>query len=109
MITDLKKLKSLDSMLYEYKYDNVDETLIISKYFILDYIEGDYIYYMMSEKNLRKVKLLILSRSKISETLKKIMKESVYLSVQEVLENKLSRELAKEIDIDIIRNLMKKR
>lgn len=108
MITDLQKLKYLDSMFYEYKYRNVDETLIIGQYFILDYIEGDYAYYMMNDKILRKIKLLILSKSKISEILKHIMRESVYCSAEDVLTNKLSRELSKEIDIDIIKSLIKK-
>ncbi len=96
-------------MFYEYKYDNVDETLIISKYFNVDYIEGDYIYYVLTDKMLRKVKLLILSKSEISETLKKIMKESVYTSVEDVLSRKLSRELAQEINREIIIKLMKMR
>jgi len=106
MISDLIKLKSLDSMFYEYRYDNVDETLIIEKYFIVDYIEGDYIYYIMTEKTLRKIKLLVISQSDISEILRKIIKESVYSSVSEALERRLSRELASQIDREILKTLM---
>jgi hypothetical protein len=67
----IQDLKSLDSMFYEYKYNDVDETLIISKYFDMDYIEGDYIYFTINDKMLRKIKLLIISKHKESEVLKK--------------------------------------
>ena len=107
MITDLKNLKSLYRMFYEYKYSTVDETLVISKYFTLDYIEGDYIYYNMTNKTLRKIKLLILSKSEISEVLKKIIKESIYCSVEDVMTRKISRELSREIDREILKKLMR--
>ena len=93
-------------MFYKYKYDDVDETLIISKYFFIDYIEGDYVYYNMTDKMLRKVKLLIIEQTKLSEKLYKIVKNSIYTTPMDVMERKFSRELADSIDREIIKSLM---
>jgi hypothetical protein len=103
----IQDLNKFNNMFYEYKYDDVDETLIIGKYFDLDYIEDDYAYFNITDKMMRKAKLLTLFDSELSKSLIKILSNSVYCSLTDVLERKLSRELAKEINLNIINDLLK--
>jgi hypothetical protein len=103
----IQDLNKFNNMFYEYKYDDVDETLIIGKYFDLDYIEDDYAYFNITDKMMRKAKLLTLFDSELSKSLIKILSNSVYCSLTDVLEKKLSRELAKEINLNIINDLLK--
>ncbi len=63
----IQDLNKFNNMFYEYKYDDVDETLIIGKYFDLDYIEDDYAYFNITDKMMRKAKLLTLFDSELSE------------------------------------------
>lgn len=103
----IQDLNKFNNMFYEYKYDDVNETLIIGKYFDLDYIEDDYAYFNITDKMMRKAKLLTLFDSELSKSLIKILSNSVYCSLTDVLEKKLSRELAKEINLNIINDLLK--
>ena len=66
--------------IYEYKYNSIDETILITKYFDLDSVEGDYIFYRSNKKILRKIKLLILKGDEVSEILKNIIKNSEIIS-----------------------------
>lgn len=98
---------------YEYKHENEYEKLIIEKYFKLEYIENDCVYYTMTIKMLRKAKLLILNKDEIADIIKKIISNSKIIysyfgidSVQQ-LENTLVEELSKSINKDIINKMCK--
>jgi len=93
--------------IYEYKYNSIDETILITKYFDLDSVEGDYIFYRSNKKILRKIKLLILKGDEVSEILKNIIKNSEIISASDMTERKLSNEMAKSIDKKIIEELMR--
>lgn len=92
--------------IYEYKYDDINEIKIVSRYFDFDYFMNGYIYYHTNKITMRKIKLLIIEGNEISETLRKIIKNSKIIDASDMLENKLSNELAASIDKKILMKLI---
>ncbi len=90
---------------YGYKFNDDSEKEIIERYFNIVYIGRDKnIYY--SYKSLRHIKLLILKKDELSKILEKIIKGSFTADPQDVLSWKLSEEIAKEIDREIIKSII---
>ena len=69
---------------YKYKFENQNEINLIENYFSKD-IEGEYAYYHMNKKQLRKIKLLIIKRDEFSEILEKVIKNSVEVTTEDML------------------------
>ena len=63
--------------IYEYYLENNSEIAIIKKYFIFDSIENNVIYFFMSKKITRKIKLLIINNDSLSNILSKIIGKSI--------------------------------
>lgn len=109
MIDDIKSFHSFydDRMIFEYKYNSEKEKQLIEELFNIYHIEKDSIYYDIGGKQKqRKIKLLILKKDEISELIDKILKNSKTISAENVMEMKLSAEIAKEIDKEILKNLI---
>lgn len=102
MIDDLN---NFDKM-YKYKFENETERIFIEKYFNnVEIMDNDAYYSSMSQRDLRKFKLLILNNNESSLLFKKIFRNSEITIIQDMFERKLSRELSNEIDIEIIKSL----
>lgn len=93
--------------IFEYKFKNKEEQKIVEKYFDVEYVEKDKIYYSINNKIIRKLKLFKISGNEIYEILQKIRDNSTVANASDILSWKLSEELAKEIDKEILRKLMK--
>jgi len=101
MVDDLNNFNKM----YEYIIKNQTEKVLIEKYFnVVEVLIDDNmnIYYLLSKKELRKIKLLTLNDDELSLLLKKIFKKSEIADAQQMMERNLSRELAKEIDNSIL-------
>ena len=91
---------------YQYKFENTKEKEIIEKYFNVEFLDVDTIYYsLLTRQERRKIKLLILEKNEISDIIEKILKSSVVISSSDIMERKLSHELAREIDKEILNKL----
>lgn len=91
-----------------YKYENKKERLILENYNIAsEYSDETELVYKLDNRQLRKIKLEILSNSVNSELLKKILEKSVNISYEDILVKDLSKELSKEIDKQVLNDLMK--
>jgi len=101
MLDDLRYFGST----FEYKYENKTDREIVEKHFNSDFTSGDCIYYTLTRKMLRKVKLLVLANDKLAEKLQYIINNSKPADVANLLERKLSEDIAKEIDNRIISDL----
>lgn len=109
MVDDIKSFHSFydDRMMFEYKFNSEKEKQLIEKYFDILHIEKDAIYYSIDGKQLqRKIKLLVLKKDEISQLIEKILKNSKTISAESVMEMKLSAEIAKEIDKEILKGLI---
>ena len=91
---------------YLYKFENQKEKEIIEKYFNVELLDVDTIYYsLLTRQERRKIKLLILEKNEISDIIEKILKNSVVISSSDIMERKISHELAREIDKEILNKL----
>lgn len=93
---------------FEYNFENLLEKLIVEKYFKVEYLDStrSIIYYsIVSTKELRKIKLLLLKQDEISITIQKILNYSKETNVSNLMEWKLSAEIAEDIDREILKSL----
>jgi hypothetical protein len=94
------------SDILEYKYENKKDIKLIEKYFKSDFTSSDSIYYTITIKMLRNVKLLMLAEYKLAERLKYIINNSKPADIVSLIEEKLSEEISREIDKEILRKIM---
>jgi len=96
---------------FRYKLENQSEKLILEKYFKIKFTKEEYVYYhILKKQEIRRLKLLILKEDELSEILKKILDNSELVddtSIQD-MESALIEELSKEINKNIIKNLINK-
>jgi hypothetical protein len=93
---------------FEYKFENLFEKSIVEKYFNIEYlnITRSTIYYsILSIKELRKIKLLLLNQDEISGIIQKILDYSTKANISDLMEWKLSAEIAEGIDREILKSL----
>ena len=90
---------------HQYDFDNEYEKLIIERYFNVEYVRTSTICYSMNNKILRRLKLLKLNFDEVSKIIQKIVKNSTPANAQEILEWRLSEELARSIDREILKSL----
>lgn len=102
MAEDLKYLGKY----FEYSFENDVEKEFIKNNFKIEIIDNNIIYYSLNSKILRKLKLLKLNNDKVQFLIDKILKNSIQSNATNILERLLSMEIAKEIDTQIIKNLM---
>lgn len=94
--------------LYEYKAKSKSEIRFIERHFYVYYKDDSYrIFYSTTDKIIRKLKILSIDNVKLYENLKRIIDKSITPDIQEMLSNHVSLEIAKEIDRNIISDLMK--
>ena len=101
-------IQDLSYTSYEYKFENESEKLIIEKYFNVKEIKEGSIIYYLTNKDLRKIKLLGLKYSELSEIFKKIIKNSKAkfgygIDCVQELEKTLVDELCASIDKNILK------
>lgn len=94
-------------MIYKYEFKNLNEKEIIEKYFNIFYSDNTIICFTYDSniKLKRKIKLLMLRQDELSKILKQILDNSSLISASDAMEMKLSQELAKEIDKQILEKL----
>lgn len=102
MAEDLKYL----GQYFEYCFENDIEKNFIEKNFIIEFIDNNIICYSLNSKILRKLKLLKLNNDKVHFLIDKILKNSIVKNTSEILERRLSIEIAREIDKEVIKSLM---
>ena len=95
------------SLFQIYKCKNRFEKIKLKEYFDIEYsFDLEVCYSLANIKKVRKVKLKILENSsKDSTFLKYVMSHSIDVSVTQVLEHKLSYEISKSIDREIMNGL----
>lgn len=108
MIQDIKNFDFYTGI-KKYKIVNKKEKNIIEKYFKIEDVYNDVYYYSLNDiKIVRKLKLLKFVDDKIYKCVEKIINKSNNITFQEFMENKLAEEIAKEIDTEILNNLLYK-
>ena len=93
--------------IFEYKFESKEERKIVERNFNVEHILTDKIYYSIDNKILRKLKLFKISDNEIYKIIQKILDNSIVANVSDVLEYKLSEELAKSLDKEILKELFK--
>ncbi len=120
MLTDIKnmhgmnynenELKSGDMLYYEYKTTDKNEIELIREHTEIDFDDNRLFVYSISKKQLRKIKLGSIDG--ILEYIKmiRIIFNSVEVQdIERILELKLTKELTKSINIDILKNVIELR
>jgi len=93
---------------FEYKYENLFEKAIVEKYFKIEHLNStkSTIYYsILGTKELRKIKLLLLKQDETAIIIQKILTCSKETNISDLMEWKLSAEIAEGIDREIINKL----
>lgn len=107
MLQDLSEYKFLTSF-YKYKFKDKKEQKIIKEIFNVEHDGYNDICYSIDSKIIRKLKLLKINKDKKSILIDKILKSSKLASAEDVIGYKLSDELARKIDKNILNNLLGK-
>ncbi len=82
------------------------EKMKIEEYFEIEYsFDMTVCYALINRQKIRKVKLNILENSRDAFFLKHVLNNSKDVSVTDVLEHKLSYEISKSIDNEIMKNI----
>jgi hypothetical protein len=109
IINDLSEYTStMMSGIFQYKCKNDFEKSVLEKYLDIDtnFSNSHFIYYsMLNLKIIRKIKLKILENNEISILLKFVLENSDRVPIDTYMEMKLSMELSKSIDKDILNKL----
>jgi hypothetical protein len=103
MAEDLKYFVS--NSIFEYKFKDANDKKIIERYFNVEYIGTNKIYYSINIKIMRKIKLFKINQDVIYEIIQKIIDNSTTADIGELFTCKLSEEMAKEIDKEILKDL----
>jgi hypothetical protein len=89
-----------------YKCKDKFEKMKMEEYFDIEYsFDLNVCYSLNNKQKLRKIKLNILENSRDALFLKYVLHNSKDISVTDVLEHKLSYELSKSIDNEIMKNI----
>lgn len=109
MAEELKYLTSF--FLYEGKADQlyrdfITDRLIIEKYFKIEYLKDNKIFYSITNKILRKIKLLKINDDKVYDIIQRILDNSVTADTSELFQYFLADEMSKSIDNEIMKNLV---
>lgn len=111
MANDLQSFRNFDlgySAYLSYKLEDKSEKLIIEKYIKpSEYSDDSEIIYEMDNILLRIIKLLKLSNNPDSIILEKVIEKSTKVTVEDLMIKNLSKDLAKQIDLEILSNLYK--
>ena len=91
------------NMFYKYKYSKKEELELITNNFNINAKNYNDIYYSISLKQLRKIKIFTIDGNL---KLKKIIEKSKKVNAEDVLLAILSFDLSTEIDKEIIRNII---
>jgi len=108
----LEKEKQIikDMLHYEYNADNEREIELIKELAEIDYEDGNHFIYSLTKKQLRKIKLGSVEGIREFARMKKIIFHSKLVQdIERILELKLSKELSREIDAEIIKELRGKK
>jgi len=107
MADDISAMTSMFGKLFKYIFDNEYEKEVIQKYFKVEKIYGDKVFYKKHSgiRAVRKIKLLILKDNELSKIIQKIVENSIVTDRSEIYEQDLIEELTKEIDKSIIKSL----
>lgn len=92
---------------YEYSGSNKSEQKLIREHFQVVHENGYTIFFSTNKKNIRKIKLLAISKDKLSKKLVKVLVKSKPSSFENVLTSQLTEELTKSIDLKILEDLRK--
>lgn len=111
MANDLQSFRNFDlgySAYLSYKLEDKSEKLIIEKYIKpSEYSDDSEIIYEMDNILLRIIKLLKLSNNPDSIILEKVIEKSTKVTVEDLMIKNISKDLAKQIDLEILSNLYK--
>jgi len=100
------KNTNIDMLHYEYTANDDKELELIKELAEIDYENGKHLIYSMSKKQLRKIKLGAIDSIRECARMKKIIFNSeIIRDVSKILEYHLSKEIATEIDKEIIKKM----
>lgn len=94
---------------FKYEFLGDTEKYIISENFKVLSAYNNIIYYSVTNINLRKIKLLIISNDKNWKFLKDILFKSKETTINEIIEDNLAQELTKSINEEILNKIRGKR
>ena len=114
MVNDLKNHHGLENNIiymlhYEYEIKNEKELLLLKEHTEIDFVEENIIFFSLTKKQLRNIKLKSIEGVREFSILKKIIFNSKISNITDILEKRLSNsnELSNEINKKILKKVIK--